>query len=433
MNKLSSSTFLIATYVFILIILTVASTLLISNQLYAFLIITLSLTVLCIAKIIVGYSDPIKKTSFMFNAIECDDYSFKFRENTSNVNNNMLNTSLNRIKEILDNAKIRAMEREKYYELIMNSVKTGIITINNNGNVYQVNERIMKLFNLQTFTHINQLRVIDRSLVYALQDIKSGERSQVSYRNERGEIKLSLTASTMEYDGKLLKIISVNDINNELDEKEVESWVKLTRILTHEIMNSLAPITSLSNTLLSINEDKNSDIAKGLETINLTGKSLTTFIESYRKFTCIQAPVKTPFLIKPLIKHVSELLVPKEVALKIIIEPDDIMVYADADLISQVIVNLIKNAVQANINATNRTLEIQCYIYDNEDIILNISNNGGAIPEEIVQDIFMPFFTTKKDGSGVGLSMAKQIMRLHNGSISLTSNTEERVTFTLIF
>lgn len=400
---------------------------------YILLLIVAPAIAISFHKIVDSYSDSIRKVSFMFNAIDCDDYSFRFTESATSVNSSMLNYSLNRIKEIMTNAKLRALEREKYYELIMNSVKTGIITINSNGNVYQVNNEAKRMFGLDIFTHINQLGNIDHGLVDELKRIKSGERKKVSYRNERGEIFLAITASGMTYDGKILRIIAVNDINNELDEKEVESWIKLTRVLTHEIMNSLAPITSLSDTLIGINTTCNKDIKQGLETINATAKSLISFVDSYRKFTRLQAPVCSPFAVKQMLDRTAQLVCGNQVNFSLNVDPDNMLVYADENLITQVVVNLIKNAMQAVATSEIKQIDIKASIEPDESISISFRNSGKAIPAEIADDIFMPFFTTKPEGSGIGLSIAKQVMRMHGGSIKLTSNTDQNVEFTLLF
>lgn len=400
---------------------------------YIYLILLLPLLIGCILYIKTIFDQTQQKISFMFNAIDCNDYSFKFSEHIRNVNERTLNTSLNRIKEIMSNAKQRAIEREKYYELIMNSVRTGIISLSNNGNVYQVNNETKHLLGLNVFTHVNQVRSFAPNLAETLLRIHPGEHLQVSYSNERGEITLSLNASEISYGDKRLKIIAVNDINNALDAKEVESWIKLTRILTHEIMNSLAPITSLSETLLSIHPNKNDELTKGLETINQTSKSLVSFVDSYRKCTRIQSPIKRPFELKPFFEKVTKLICSPDIKVQLHIAPENTMIYADEDLITQVMVNILKNAIQAVNELSDKQIEITSTIDSNENIKIEISDNGKAIPKDITEDIFMPFFTTKTNGSGIGLSISRQIMHLHGGNIRLTSNKDKKVTFTLYF
>lgn len=428
-------------YILLLVVAVGTFVWLVMSSNYIFIVFSIFAAGLSIFKIITIHLSSMRKVCFMFNAIDCDDYSFKFSDSVADVSSYMLNNSLNRIKEILSNAKIRALEREKYYELIMNSVKTGVVTINDNGNVFQVNNEIMRLFGLQIFTHINQLRVFDPNLTSILRDIKAGDKKQHTLKHERGGVKLSIEASGILYDGKKLRIISINDINSAMDVNEIESWIKLTRVLTHEIMNSLAPITSLSDTLIEINENRSPQITNGLETIRSTSRSLIAFVESYRKFTRIQTPLKSPFEIKTLLERSIHLICTEEFAVvELEVNPPDTMIYADPDLVTQVVVNIIKNAEQA---VTARVAEgeegftgkimIDACVAPDERIVLNISNNGGAIPDNLADDIFMPFFTTKEQGSGIGLSVSKQIMHLHGGSIRLTSNTNDKVTFTLIF
>lgn len=407
--------------------------LIVTNQM-VYLLVALLVFVISVYKIIHLFLDTSRKVSFMFNAIDCDDYTFQFTETTSTTDNLMLNSSLNRIKEIMTNAKIRAMEREKYYELIMNSVRTGIITVNEKGNVYQINDEALKLFQLPVFNHLNQLRHIDPKLSESLTNLKPGERTKLAFNTERGNVSISASASSIYYDGKPLKIISINDINNELDEKQVESWVKLTRVLTHEIMNSLAPITSLSDTLISINPDKGDEIAQGLQTISSTSKSLISFVESYRKFTRLQTPVRSPFALRQMLEQTAALMT-KGTKIEVCVEPDDILLYADKDMVMQLFVNLLKNAVQAqsSIPEQDRRIKITASIADDESISIYFTNSGNAIPKEIADDIFMPFFTTKQEGSGIGLSVAKQIMHLHGGTIKLTSNVDNNITFAVMF
>lgn len=423
-------------YIFFVVLSASLLTFFAFSNLYLYSVLSFIVLLFSTYKLISLYSSTQEKVSFMFNAIDCDDYSFKFTDNGANVSNYMLNHSLNRIKEIMTNAKIRAIEREKYYELIMNSVKTGILTINENGNIFQVNNELLKTIGLSVFTHINQLNNVQPNLVVLLKDIKPGEKRQYTLYNERGEIKISLSASSMLFDGRNHKIIAVNDINTAIDQNEVDSWVKLTRVLTHEIMNSLAPITSLSSTLIDINDNQNINI--GLETIKTTSLSLISFVDSYRKFTRLQEPVKSPFLLEPFVNNIISLLVTQNNIKKYIdIEPNDVMIYADKDMINQVLTNLVKNAIYALENSAKedneKELLISASILPDENILLSITNNGGKIPNDISKDIFMPFFTTKEEGSGIGLSVSRQIMHLHGGQLKLTSNTDDRVTFSLIF
>ncbi len=411
-----------------------ATTALTVLDLYIYAAITLLAAAWAIYRLTTIYTGSVRKVTFMFDAIDNDDYAFSFSEDISLADDAVFNEVLNRIKEILENTKRSVIEREKYYELIMSRVRTGIITLSDSGSVYQVNSEALRIFGIQVFTHINQMRLIDSAITDAINDLEPGEKRQFTFHNERGEVTVSLTASAVTVQGKPLKIIAVSDINNELAEKELESWMRLIRILTHEIMNSLAPITSLSDTLIDMTGNEDSPITQGLETINATSKSLISFVESYRKFTNIPVPDKKLFSLRSLLERAIALQGSgHDVGISLSTDPEDTLLYADEDQVGQVAINLIKNAVQAVAGSSDPFVEISSRIDESENIIIDISNNGGAIPAEIAENIFMPFFTTKKEGSGIGLSLSRQIMRLHGGSLRLTSNTGSKVTFTLTF
>ncbi len=415
-----------------LVISVVAILLLIYFGQYHYTWIALGGVVWAAYRIITLYKKSIRKAMFLFDAIENNDYTFRFPEDIGVADDAAYNKVLNRTKEIISNAKRDTREREKYYELIMNTVCTGIIVVSDSGGVYQVNGEALRIFSLPVFTHISQTYPIDPAIGEAMKAIEPGEKRQLTFHNEKGEVSVSLTASAVTLRGKPMKLIAISDIDNELAEKELESWMRLIRVLTHEIMNSLAPITSLSNTLIRLNKD--GVIAKGLEAINTTSKNLISFVESYRKFTNIPVPDKNPFLLMPILERAIALQgTDQGVKISLSVEPEDTLLYADEGQITQVAINLIKNAVEAVAGCENPRTEISSRIDESENIVIDISNNGGAIPAEIAENIFTPFFTTKEDGTGIGLSLSRQIMRLHGGSLRLTSNTEDKVTFTLMF
>ncbi len=382
-------------------------------------------------RIVTLYMKPIRKAMFLFDAIDNNDYTFRFPEDIAIADDAAYNKILNRAKEIISNTKRDTREREKYYELLMNTVRTGIIVVSDSGGVYQVNDEALRIFSLHVFTHISQTHPIDPAIAEAMNAIEPGEKRGLTFHNEKGEVSVSLTASAVTLREKPMKLIAINDIDNELAEKELESWMRLIRVLTHEIMNSLAPITSLSNTLIRLNKD--GVIAKELEAINTTSKNLISFVESYRKFTNIPVPDKNPFLLLPILERAVALQeVGHGVEISLSVEPEDTLLYADEGQITQVAINLTKNAVEAVAGRENPRIEISSRSDESENIVINISNNGGIIPAEIAENIFTPFFTTKKDGTGIGLSISRQIMRLHGGSLRLTSNTDSKVTFKLV-
>lgn len=404
-----------------------------ARRLYPFMLLDLPVMALAIARILHHYGDSVRRVTFMFNAIDSDDLTFRFNEDPSTVDNTMLNTALNRIKEILARTKLQAEERERYYQLIMESAQTGLITVNDTGSVYQANGEALRIFGLQRLTHIRQLEQSAPEAARALAAIRPGEKLRISYTTETGEMTLTLGCAEITLEERHRRVISVSDINSEVSEIQVESWSKLSRILTHEIMNSLAPVTSLSQTLLDIDRPMDPDVKRGLETISATSRRLVSFVDSYRRFTRIPAPQREPFEVRELIRQAEVLTAASEDALRIRvdIEPADTMIYADKVQLGQVAVNLLKNAREAIAGRPDGEIEIRSRIDAAEHVVIEFSNNGGAIPAEVAENIFTPFYTTKPDGSGIGLSLSRRIMQLHGGSLRLTCNTDRRVTFTL--
>lgn len=417
----------------VLAVAALASGWLVARQLYPLLLITIPLMVLEFYRILHQYGDSVRRITFMFNAIDSDDLSFRFNEDPSKVDNTMLNAALNRIKEILTRTKLRAEERERYYQLIMESAQTGLITVNDTGSVYQANSEALRIFGLQQLTHIRQLEGTVPEAARALAAIRPGEKLRVTCSTETGEMALTLGCSEITLEDRHRRVISVSDINSEVSEIQIESWSKLSRILTHEIMNSLAPVTSLSDTLLHIDRPLDPDVRRGLETISATSRRLVSFVDSYRRFTRIPAPQREPFEVRELIRQAVALTAAAGDApqIHVDIEPADTMIYADKAQLGQVAVNLLKNAREATAGRPDGEIRIRSRIDAAEHVIIEFSNNGGAIPAEVAENIFTPFYTTKPDGSGIGLSLSRRIMQLHDGSLRLTSNTDHRVTFTL--
>ena len=380
-----------------------------------------------------------QKVAFMFDAIENAEHAFRYAESGRSSSDRLVNRSLNRIIRILSQARADAIQKEKYYELILNSVNTGIIVLDNNGSIYQSNNEALRLLGLSVFTHLKQLRQLGEGLEEFFTRIRPGNRHQVSFTNERGAVQLSVRVSEMTLRDKPVRILALNDIKNELDNKEIDSWIRLTRVLTHEIMNAVTPVTSLSDTLLSIHSNADTEIRNGLETISSTGKSLISFVKSYRQFTHIPMPRPSLFYVRRLADRMVQLVGHQNeyshIAFLTDIQPENLIVYADENLVSQVILNLLRNAMQAIGSAqTGGRIGIKAFCGENEAVLIEISNNGPSIPPEEAEHIFVPFFTTKEGGSGVGLSISRQIMRLSGGSIILknTPATKE-TTFVLTF
>jgi nitrogen fixation/metabolism regulation signal transduction histidine kinase len=301
-----------------------------------------------------------------------------------------------------------------------------------NGAVVQNNSKALKLLGVPVLGHVGRLQGVSQSLAETLLKIAPMEKRSVCFSTESGEVNLLLSCSVMQYEGQELRIVSIEDINRELDMQEGLAWEKLTRILTHEIMNSLAPVTSISGTLL--NSKGNAEVLQqGLETIHGTSDRLMKFVDSFRSVTRIPLPKKEPFYLLELFNEAVPLIAPGDIRLVLAVDPKDTMIYADRVQLQQVVVNLLKNAVEAcSFRDGERWIELRSHIAPDERVHIEISNNGGAIPADVAENIFTPFFTTKRDGSGIGLAVSKQIIRLHGGTLSLSQNCNDRVTFLIV-
>ena len=370
------------------------------------------------------YRRNIKKVIFLFDAIDNVDFSFNFPMQGVSKNDRILHQSLNRIKAFLQHTREEQMEREKYYEKILNMVDAGIMVVDSHDNVLQHNQAALRLLDTDVLTYLNQVR----------EKLKDEHLSKHE-------------TATMIKD-KPVRIIAISDVSHELSNQEIDSWIKLIRVLTHEIMNTITPVTSLSETLLKeLEEDmhwegrfatcpnspKEKDLRIGLETIHKTGTELLSFVNNYRRFTHVPQPQPSLFYVEPFLNRMA-MLCNHEVSIEV--APKDLIVYADESLIAHVVTNLLKNAVEA-IKEKESTevsedkhafIRIKAYANEQEAIVIDVTNNAGIIPDDIAAHIFIPFFTTKKEGSGIGLSLSRQIMRVSGGTLSLHQDKEENTT-----
>ena len=401
-----------------------------SNRDFVWMILSLCFLIFSIWWQLSLYRIHTKRVLFMIDALENNDNAIHCPEENTTPETRDINRALNRVGHILYNVKSETAQQEKYYELILDCINTGVLVLNDNGAIYQKNNEALRLLGLNVLTHIRQLSKVDVTLMQKVEFCRTGEKLQITFNNERGTVNLSIRVSDITIRKEHLRILALSDINSELDEKEIDSWIRLTRVLTHEIMNSVTPITSLSDTLLSLSDTHDEEIRNGLQTISTTGKGLLAFVESYRRFTRIPTPEPSLFYVKAFIDRMVELARHQNTCENITfhtnISPADLIVYADENLISQVVINLLKNAIQAIGTQAGGKIEISARCNDSEEVLIEIKNNGPAIPPEIADHIFIPFFTTKEGGSGIGLSISRQIMRLSGGSITLLPGKETK-------
>lgn len=416
-------------YMILLIAAIVMSTLFAVRTEYVYMVLFIVLSVFLLDRLRRNYNQFNKNIIFLLNALDNGDYSFNFAETKLSRRERELNRMMNRIKDILSKARKEVIENEKFLSVIMESVSTGIIILDENNMIVQINRTGNRLLGLPVFTHINQLANIDQSLPDLFRSLETSDTKTIKTANEREEIQLSLRASRVMLQGKKLKIITLNNIGSELDYKEMDSWIRLIRVMTHEIMNSIAPVTSLTDTLLSAFKQGETDEAdilmqntvEALQTINTTAKGLIGFVNSYRRFTGIPKPQLNSVTLQAVIKRsfALEAIGFEEKGIDVILDlpVDAIVKFLDEAQIMQVLLNLLKNAAEALSAGEKRQIKIELS-EEQEKTHLDICNNGLHIAEDILPNIFVPFFTTKHSGTGIGLSVSRYIMRLHGGTLT---------------
>lgn len=390
----------------------------------------------CLYDCIDLYRRQMRKVILLIDALENSDNTIRFAE--TERDDGAINHELNRVAHVLHEAKAETIEQEQYYELILNVISAGVVVLNDCGAVYQKNHEALRLMGLEVFTHVSQLSRIDTGLAERLQQAAPGDAFRVTVNNERGRMNLMVRVSGITIRGEQLRIIAMNDINRELDEKEIDAWTRLIRVLTHEIMNAVTPITSLSDTLITMAKDYDEGMKLGLQTISNTGKGLMKFVESYRKLAYIPAPKPEQVNVRALIDRMVVLTRHqcdcRHITFDIRVAPDNLIVHADWDLTAQVLINLMKNAVEAIGDKPGGLIRIRACSTPTEAVQIDISNNGEPLSADIAEQIFVPFFTTKPGGSGIGLSLSRQIMQRAGGSLTLQPvKRGAMTTFTLRF
>ena len=383
------------------------------------------------------YTYHTRKVAFLLDAIENNDPALHFYEQVADKDSSQVNVMLNRIARMLQTIKLETMEREKYYELILDFVETGIVVLDDKGVVFQHNRKALELLGLDVFTHVKQLGRVSEEVEKVFREIMPGQRMKVEYTNERGKLTPYFRASSITIQEKPYRIIAMDDISHELDEREIDSWIRLVRVLTHEMMNSLTPVTSLSEMLLSLpGAQKDEELRQGLETIHTTGQGLVNFVMSYRKLTRLPSPEPTLIDVRPFLERMVQLAKHQHPLSRVRITlenvQEDLMTFADESMMTQVMTNLLKNAMHAIGEAPNGEIRLRAYC-DAQDVVrIEVANNGPKITPEIAEQMFVPFFTTKEDGSGIGLSLSKQMMRLQGGNVSLLPYRDEWTTFAIM-
>lgn len=370
----------------------------------------------------------IGKIDFMSDALDSGESAFRYSED--HWSDRRLNKSLNRLRSIFEAEKSDIRERERYFGIMLDHVQSGVIVID--GDKIDYSNVIARGFlGMSDISSLRQIERISPELANAFRSASEAE-SRASLVSERGMVQFSISACTARLHGKDVSIVTFNDITLEMENNESESWTRLIRVLTHEIMNTVTPIASLSSALSqNLDAYDTEDVRSALGTISSSSEGLISFVQSYRSLTHIAAPIRKAFYLRDLVNDSVTIAQANWPSAKVSYHElsEDIILYADYGQISQVMNNLIKNAVQAGAS----DIDITASIDKRERTVINVANNGEQISETGREQIFVPFYTTKGvSGTGVGLSLCRQIIRLNGGTINLTSSTPEATVFTIV-
>jgi len=396
----------------------------------------------------------IERTNYylvrFFEAVRYEDFSQSF----SGLGLGRSFTELKRsFKDVLDKFQKARMEKEEHFrrlQIVLNHIGTGLLSFQEDGQIDLINNAAKRLFHMPHIRSITELSTLNKKLVTTLMTLKPGEKTLIKVNNEDEVLNLNIYSTEFIMSKKCYKLISIQNIQSELEEKEMEAWQNLIRVLTHEIMNSVTPISSLAATVNGMliqqsrqdSKDENTsvsieDVQAAVQTIKKRSEGLLQFVESYRKLTRIPKPDIQIISVSSLFKRIEQLMgtdiKKKGIQFSTLINPETLELTADSVLIEQTLINLIINAMDALENRKTPKISLNAQLDGRSRTIIQVIDNGPGIDSNVQAHIFIPFYTTKKKGSGIGLSLCRQIMRMHKGTISIDSEPHKGTVVTLRF
>jgi nitrogen fixation/metabolism regulation signal transduction histidine kinase len=358
-----------------------------------------------------------------------------------------LNIAFNEVLEAFRKARSEKEEHWQYLNTVVQQVRTGILSFDTEGDVQLMNANARKFIEVQNLKNIHELKEINPKLYQTLIDVQPGKGALYKGTNE---LYLTIQATELRIRGNDVKLMTLQNIQPELQKQELEAWQNLTRVLRHEIMNSITPISSLTSTLKDILEydltqkenhyelkqEGAEDLKEGLNTIENRSKGLIKFIDAYREYTSLPNPKVKMVRLKDMIEKVAMLMRQEmkkhNINFRYECSSEYLTIQVDEEMIEQVLINLLKNAAEAAAESINAHIELVGR-YDGTRVRIEVIDNGPGIIPEAIEHIFVPFYTTKKSGSGIGLSLSRQIMQLHHGTLTVESQPDVRTIFTLRF
>jgi len=402
-------------------------------------------------KLLVEYLDRSNENMASFlDSIQFDDLSYSFKTESDDPAVKRLHQEMNEAM-----LKLRSSRREKdseflFFKNIVMHVGIGLIVFKEDGNIEIFNSAARKLLKINRAVNIRDLAEVSDTLVNVFEKLKTGGRELVRLKIGEELVQLSIYAIELTLRNENVKLISIQNIQSELEEKEMEAWQNLVRVLTHEIMNSVTPISSLAGIVEEelkphVVEDNNEPLTKeqlgdihlSLQTISKRSEGLIHFVKEFRSLTSIPKPRPVPIDIRTLLEELAMLhrrdLNDRGIQLTISVYPEDLTLSADKNMIEQVLINLIRNAIQAFEDQEEKKIEIKVFVNEKSRAVIAVKDNGTGIDPEAMEKIFIPFFTTKKSGSGIGLSLSRQIMRVHQGTLTVKSTVGKGTEFFMRF
>ncbi|GHB42641.1 sensor histidine kinase [Mongoliitalea lutea] len=388
------------------------------------------------------------KVRLFLNNIKQDNYTNVYPVKFDGTETDDLHIEFNAILAKLQEDQAEKEANYQYFRSVFQHLSIGLMTFDDLGKVQIINTAAKRLLNIEQLNHIGEIGAINKELNHAISNLRTGGSELIKIAHPDGILQLSVYAIELVMRGNKFKLVSLQNIQSELEEKEMEAWQGLIKVLTHEIMNSMSPISSLASTIKSDIESKLDhdqeastseleDYQMALNTIEKRSEGLINFVSDFRNLAHIPAPkfqtIQLSLLFDQLTTLLQHTLEAHQIQVIKRVEPTELILFADPTLIEQVLINLIQNAIQAMEESVTRVLRLEAFIDENGKIILEISDTGKGIEEEALAKIFIPFFTTKKKGSGIGLSLSKQIIRRHKGNIQVKSALGKGSTFKLIF
>lgn len=386
-----------------------------------------------------------RKLTLFLESIRYEDFSIRF--NADNKMGNSFRALNQQFNEVLDAFRQTRAEKEanhKYIDTIVQHISIGMLSFDAEGKIELVNPSAFRLLGIYRLRNISELKSTHPDLPELLLQLRSGNK--ILYRTWQ-EQQLSIHAATIRLQGRLVKLISIQNIHAELQQKELEAWQNLTKILRHEIMNSVTPIVSLISTMKDIVEqdiapncqqpESITDLQEALQTVESRSKGIMNFVNAYRDYTTLPAPQFTQVNLKELITSVSHLLLPelRQSGIRYhyhIEEAGNTEIHADIAQLQMVLINLIKNAMDALEHTGQPHIEVKAALNNARQVSISVTDNGPGIDADAMNKIFIPFFTTKKKGSGIGLSLSQQIIQSHGGQLKVSSKNGEGTTFYVI-